>query len=244
MVAEVVTDMHTVINKLLIIILLPIFLSCAELGYFTPPDHWNCARPKSLSPTVEIAFFTKFDSPFHPSINLAKEHSNLSLKEYLKIAKKIHLSEPDTDWRDLGEFHCKAGKGRLTEISQKNRWGELRLLQFIFLHNKTIYVMTGASTKKEFSKVRKNLIQSFKSFTITNDLYAEIRDTQKKNEIINLISHMEEFAKSHERKKSEKEWKKIQNQIVGNLHEEGQHFQFLFLKDLHESKILPLLGKK
>lgn len=228
-------------RKICILLLLPLLLIAEEIGYFQPPKDWDCANPASLSPNVEIAFFTKMRSNFHPSINLAKEATDIPLKEYLKIVKKIHSSEPDTSWRDLGSLTCKAGKGRLTEISQKNHWGDLRLLQFIFLHGGVAYVLTGASTKEDFPKVRKPLIDSFRSFTITNDLFQELTDSKQLDALNQWIAYMEKYTGTHNRKNCEKEWKKVQKKILQDVDTLGPHFQFLLIKDLHQTKIQPLL---
>jgi hypothetical protein len=228
------------IKKYLLIFFVPSALFCQDFGYFRPPDNWNCANPKSLSESVEIGFFTKGKKGFAPSINLAKEDGAQSLKEYLKCVKDIHTSDPNISWRLLGDFHSKAGKGALCEIIMKNQWGKIRMLQYVVVKNNRAYVLTGASHTDEFSSLRKQFLNSFRSFTITNDLLSKLPANINEKITKALVPLNNKLSP----KKLEKKWKKIQNSVVHETQELGPHFQFLLLKKLYQEKIAPLKEKK
>jgi len=138
--------------------------------YFIPPSTWEQVDPKLLSPTVIIGYVDKSKTGFLPSINLAKENVNVSLSNYLLEVKKLYQKNKNNRWRDLGYIVTKAGKARLTEIDTKNKWGEVRILQLIFMKNSTVYVLTSSALKKDFHQFYPIIQKSLLSFDLSDNL--------------------------------------------------------------------------
>lgn len=142
-----------------------------SFSFFIPPKEWLVADPKMLSPRVKIGFLTKGKKEFCPSLNLATEKVDLSLEEYLKVIKTLHTQNKNNQWRDLGNFSTRSGMGHLIEIGTKTPFGQARLLQLIFIKDKTAYVMTASALKEEFAIYYQEFQKAFQSLTITEDLF-------------------------------------------------------------------------
>jgi hypothetical protein len=56
--------------------------------YFIPPKGWDLADQARLSPRVKICFIGKSQKSLLPSVNLAQEEVDVSLKTYIDIVKK------------------------------------------------------------------------------------------------------------------------------------------------------------
>ena len=143
---------------------LPLLL--ASSLYFTPPSNWETVKPKENMPYMQIGFLGKGSSEFRPSITFATEQVDVSLKEYVRAVKKIHTEDPNISWRDLGEFKMQAGNGRLVEISSPSAWGDVKILQAIFVKEHTAYILTGSVLKEEFIKHQSDFLGAFRSLSI------------------------------------------------------------------------------
>ena len=79
-------------------------------------------RPfKDLSSSVCIGFLGSGKNPyFRPSLNLASEEVDLSLKEYRAGGEKLHKQTPLLQIRDLGSSSCKMGPSHLLELILQN----------------------------------------------------------------------------------------------------------------------------
>lgn len=199
---------------------------------FAPPHEWQCAQSKKLSSYVKVGFIGKGSTPFNPSINLAIEEIDISQKEYIKAVKEVHLSEPNTTWRNLGKFSMKAGMGNLSEISSSSPWGDIKMLQAIFVQGKTAYILTAAVLKKEYPKFQKEIIESLRSFSLQPDLIHVLPDEQQKpfNEIFTSLGHFEGNDLQLQQKA---QWEQL-NQIVAECTGAGNYWRFLILQEGHE----------
>lgn len=126
---------------------------------FQPPDKWKMAESKMLSPNVKALVIGPSTSAYPPSINLATESYQGSLKQYIEIAKSIGTKKGGI-WKDLGPFTTKAGKGRLTQLDTKTNWGDVRMLHLIILKDGAIYVLTAAALKLEFPTYYKDIFDT------------------------------------------------------------------------------------
>lgn len=204
----------------------------AELPLFTPPASWNYVHPSKSSEYVLVSFKGKGLGPVHPTINLATEETEASLKDYVKAVKAIHLKTPGTKWRDLGPFHMKAGQGELTEISSKTPVGEVKVLQAIFTQNKTAYILTCSLLKKEFLELQKEVLTSFQSFSLEENLYTALSTEEKRtalHEIFTLLETPISEQASSKHKKNQSEF--LQNQIQEKFPEMGGYWQVLAMKE-------------
>lgn len=208
-------------------------LTDAKIPLFTPPSGWVCARPQKLSPHVQIGFITKGSYQFHPSINLAIEDvSHISLKEYVKAVKEIHLSEKNTTWRDLGKFSMKAGTGRLTEITSNSPWGEVKMLQAILVENSKAYILTAAVLKKEYLEFQKEILQSLQSLTLLPNLPSALASKEKQKEFEEIVQKLGQYLPEEDIVlKQKKEWEELQKTVSEKFPEMGGHWHFLVLQE-------------
>ncbi|MDP1608492.1 MAG: hypothetical protein Q8L98_04155 [Chlamydiales bacterium] len=210
---------------------LPLWLH-AHICYFLPPSGWACSLPKNMSPHVKIGFVAPETSEFRPSINLALEKVDVSLAEYLKAVKQIHLAQPNTHWRDLGKFKFMAGEGRLTEISSKPAWGEIKMLQAIFIQDKTAYILTAAVLKKDYIKQQKVLLEALQSLCLVPDLYQALPEEKQRQQFDQLFSSIESSpAEEQSEDWKEKQWSHLQAIVNDECSAMGAHWQFLALQE-------------
>lgn len=201
--------------------------------YFVPPEGWTCALPKNMSPHVKVGFISPKFSEFRPSINLALETVNVSLKEYLKAVKEIHLAQPNTRWRDLGRFQLAAGEGRLTEISSQSAWGDIKMLQAIFIQEDTAYILTAASLKKDFLKEQKKLLQALQSLTLAPDLYEKLPEEKQKESFQQFFTSLSTQPEKSDEWRKQK-WSTLQTLVEAAGSQMGSHWQFLALQEGHQ----------
>ena len=209
-----------------------LFLSAgfADHCIFTPPAGWEIAQLKNPSPYVKIGFVGKPSGEFRPSINLATEETDAPLKEYLQAVKELQTADPKTQWRDLGKFSMQSGTGRLIEISSPSPFGEMKILQAIFVSQGKAYILTAASLKEDLPKLQNELLKSFQSLNLIHDLWTPIQDPQKRAQFRALFSSLGQEDQTLE-------WKKLQAQ-VGSEPQLGPYWQFLALQEGY-AKIYP-----
>jgi hypothetical protein len=221
-------------------------LAAADYSFFIPPKDWELANPEKLSPRVKMGFIGSTKKELRPSVNLAMEEVDVSMNDYVAAVKKIHESDPNNRWRDLGKFSTPAGEARLTEIEAKSEWGDVRLLQLIILKNKTAYIITASALKEEFSRFYQEFQSVFRSFTITSDLIGAVPNSEKRQKFQNKCSALtkpfiekakaagsleqafadEKFQKDH--------WLPFQNSVIHDYADMGAYWQVLILQSTHE----------
>lgn len=193
----------------------------ADLCYFVPPKGWQAAQLKNPSAYVQVGFIGKGSTDFRPCVNLATEEVDVSLSEYVKAVKE--LQSPDAKWRDLGKLQMAGGTGRLVEMQGNSPFGDVKLLQAIFIKDKMAYILTAAVLKPDFADVQKELLQTFRSLTVITDLFAPVKDAKKKADLKTT------FAKLSETKDLES----LQKQI-DSLADLGGYWQFLAVQEANE----------
>lgn len=134
---------------------------------FSPPHGWHMAESKDLPPNVKMMVIGKTDGHFPPSINLATEAYSGTLKEYLKIVQNINNAK-GAIWKDLGTIQTAAGVGSLSQVDAKVQWGDISMLHLILLHKGTVYILTAAAAKAEFSNFYQTFFNSLRSLRINN----------------------------------------------------------------------------
>lgn len=208
------------------------FLLCipflqAKVALFNPPSGWEIAQLKNPSPFVKIGFLGKGTGEFRPSINLAMEEDiDISLKEYVKTVKELQAAENSSQVRDLGPFPIQAGQGRLLEITNPSPWGDIKVLQLLFVQDKKAYVLTAAVLKEDFLKFQKEILKSFRSLTLTEDLFSIIDDAQKRNDFYAF------FTKLGKTEEKDREWENLQTKASQFAHL-GPYWVFLLLQEGH-----------
>jgi hypothetical protein len=193
--------------------------------HFVPPPGWEIAQLKNPSPHVKVGFIGKGSTDFRPSINLATEEEvDVSLKEYVKAVKELQISDPSTKWRDLGTLPMKAGTGRLVEMSSTGPFGEIKIFQAMFVDEGTAYILTAAALKEDMGKLRSELLQSFQTLNLFEDLWSPIQEEKRKLDFKTLFLSLGTSVEK------EVEWGKLQ-QEVKNHSDLGPFWQFLVLTE-------------
>lgn len=210
-----------------ILFLSPLFCWAASLCVFTPPEGWQAAQPKQLSEHVQIGFVGKGSTEFHPSINLATEEIDCSLKEYVKAVKEIHTAQPNTTWRDLGKIQMKSGKGELTEITTTTPFGPIHMLQAIYVEKNIAYIVTAAVHKDDFLSQKQSIFKAIQSLQLVDSLATPIADLKLKNDFEAMFSQL---GASSEEQRSD-QWNQLQKFIVDKTGAMGGYWQFLALKE-------------
>lgn len=210
--------------RLLILFLMMFSLIDASICYFIPPNDWEAAQLKKHSPHVKIGFLGKGGTAFRPSINLATEEIDVSLKEYVKIVKDLHLQDPQLTLRDLGRFSMRGGKGRLLEMSNYSPFGELKLLQAILVKKGQAYILTAACLKKEFAQFQKGIIKALESLNVAKEIWTPLQDKKVQDQLKGLFSSLGTLESK------DQEWEKFQKQIA-SIESLGPYWQFLALQE-------------
>ncbi|MBX7067490.1 MAG: hypothetical protein K1X28_09695 [Parachlamydiales bacterium] len=210
-----------------ILFLLMISFLHAKVALFTPPAGWEIAQLKNPSPFVKIGFLGKGTGEFRPSINLATEDDvDVSLKEYVKTVKELQMAENSSQVRDLGPFPMQCGQGRLLEITNSSPWGDIKVLQVLFVQEKKAYVLTAAVLKEDFLHFQKEILKSFRSLTLADDLFSQIADTQKRSTFLDF------FSKLGQSEKKDSDWENLQKQ-ASQFADLGPYWVFLLLQEGH-----------
>jgi hypothetical protein len=179
-----------------------------------------------------VGFVGKGSTEFSPSVNLAFEEVDVSLKEYVKAVKQVHLSQGDTTWRDLGKFIMAAGEGRLTEITTASAWGEVKMLQAIFLKDHKACILTAAVLKKDYPNFQQPILQSLQSLSLASDLLSPLARDEQKRKFDEFFSSCSIRPSNEELEGWKKnQWGRLQKIVLEDCSEMGGHWQFLVLKD-------------
>jgi hypothetical protein len=139
----------------------------AKVAAFTPPPGWKMADPSSLPTHVKIMVVGEGAKELPPSINLGYEPFQGSLKEYLKIVKRINMRTGD-EWKDLGTIQTQAGPASLSQVDMKSKWGNLRQMHVIYLADGIVYILTAAALKEEFPRFYPQFFEAFHTFRVEN----------------------------------------------------------------------------
>lgn len=135
---------------------------------FVPPQGWQMADSKELSPNVKSMVVGKGDKEFPPSINLAVEPYKGTQKEYLKIVKRINEAGK-REWKDLGIIRTSAGDASLSQVDETGEWGSIRMMHVILVKESIAYILTAAATREEFSRFYKDFFAAMRSLNITKE---------------------------------------------------------------------------
>lgn len=208
---------------ILLFSLLFLFASADERRcYFVPPSGWEIAHLKKPSPHLKVGFLGKGSTEFRPSINLATEEIDGSLKDYVKAVKELQAADPKIKWRDLGDFSMQGGMGRLVQMSTRSAAGEIEILQAFLLADRTIYMLTTAVLKKDFPHLQPEVLKSLRSLDLIDDLCSPIADVETKSHFQTLFASLQTPEKP--------KWDDFQAEIE-SFSQLGPYWQFLALQE-------------
>lgn len=149
---------------------------------FTPPKGWRLADQQGLSPHVQIMVVGKGNNTYPPSMNLATEKFSGTLKDYLKIVKKINEAEK-VEWKDLGPIRTLSGNANLSQVEITTQWGQIKMMHAIAVKDQTAYILTASALKEEFPKFYKDFFNSIQSLAINKDLYETLKDSKQRSNL-------------------------------------------------------------
>ncbi len=179
---------------------------------FTPPQGWRYADPSQLSKAVKIMVVGTGSTHFPPSINLATEKFAGSLKDYIKIIKVINEKDGSV-WKDLGTIKTSAGVGSLSQVDLKNQWGEVREMHVVLKKRDTIYILTSAAIREDFSKYYKDFFEAMRSLKINKDFDEMVSSPSLREELLKKIATLKMAAQRSPFESEEfqnNEWKPFQ----------------------------------
>jgi hypothetical protein len=214
-----------------IVLYFPLFLY-SSVCYFTPPADWECCQPKNMSPHIQIGFVGKGSTEFRPSINLAVEEVDVSLKTYLKAVKQIHLAQGNAVWRDLGPFKVAAGEGRLIQLCSFSPCGEVEMFQAILIRDHQAYILTAAALKKDTPHLKETILKSLASLSIVPNLWTPLPLEEQRLQLQDFFSSIhtrpDDIALNDW---NAMQWIQLQKIVEKEGSSMGSHWQFLVLKD-------------
>lgn len=129
---------------------------------FTPPEGWRLAESATLPKSVKVMVVGEGSREYPPSMNLGTEPFQGTLKQYLKIVKEINESQK-SDWKDLGMIKTDAGDASLSQVDIRSEWGPVRMMHVILIKDGTVYILTAAALRDEFSDYYKEFFKALKS---------------------------------------------------------------------------------
>ncbi|MES2345646.1 MAG: hypothetical protein V4494_06905 [Chlamydiota bacterium] len=219
----------------LITLATPFIAEATVYSYFSPPKGWEIATPDKDAAHVKLGFIGPNKSGFAPSLNLAVENvGDLSTNEYIKAVKEIHERIPQNRFRQLGKIRTLSGESSLTEIDSKTEWGDVRLMQMIFLKDKIAYIVTAAALKEEFGALTKDFQKAFQSFIVTDDLFISVSGEERQEMLKTSLNAVKKAltGTSLEDKTFQKEhWQPFEKTITSNFSDMGLFWQFLVFQE-------------
>ncbi len=228
-------------QKLLTLLLFcPLWIQ-ASICYFQPPENWECINPKEISEHIQVGFLGKGKTEFRPSLNLAIEQVDLSLKAYVKIVREIHETEMNIPWRDLGEFTFRGGKGRLGEVTSQSPFGEVKMLQGILVKGGYAYILTGAALKDDFAENRADIIKALRSMNLVSDLFSPIANQEHRED---LRGRFEQYLALDSQERRQEEWDELQKFVTDEYASLGSHWHYLVLKEGYQQIFPSDTGQK
>lgn len=154
---------------------------------FTPPRDWRYADASQLGKAVKIMVVGQGSSHFPPSINLATETYQGTLKDYLKVMKAIN-DKDGAAWKDLGTIKTSAGNGSLSQVDLKNQWGEVREMHVVLKKKNTIYILTSAALRDDFAKYYKDFFDAMRSLKINKEFDEMVSSPSLREELLKKIA--------------------------------------------------------
>jgi len=168
-----------------------------DFAAFTPPQGWMTADRSQvdLPPLVKIMVVGKSSSTFPPSMNLTSSPYQGTLKQYLQIVKNRN-QQSRNEWKDLGMIKTNAGNASLSQVDSKTQWGDVRQMHVILVKNETVYILTAAALKTEFSLLYQDFFKAMQSLRVSSDPLEIIPNSPQKMEMKNEIKKLQLLWKS------------------------------------------------
>lgn len=167
--------MSLTFNRLLLLFLISLSSLIGEVDQLliSPPDGWKTALKETLPKRIKLMLVGQGKGFFPPSIHLGIEPYPGTHQEYLRMVKHVNTTFGDKT-RELGEIDTPAGKGLLIQVDSKNNFGPLRLLHFVLIRERTVFVLTGVSLQAESGSLMSTFLKVVQGLRFAPSLYDEI----------------------------------------------------------------------
>lgn len=135
---------------------------------FDPPAGWKMADSAQLPRYVEAMVVGESNSNYPPSINVSVEDFAGTLKDYLKIVKKINEAQ-NSAWKRMGTIETQAGQADLSTVDIQTSWGPVRLVHVILVRDGKAIILTGATKREEFVALYPIMLKSMRTLKVMSD---------------------------------------------------------------------------
>ncbi|QVL56685.1 MAG: hypothetical protein KFB93_04700 [Simkaniaceae bacterium] len=233
--------------KWLSLLFLPLFLSANEPFFvtFTPPKDWVISDPSQYQQGIKIGFIESKKKVFSPSITLSVEKiGKADLKTYIKAVQKNFEADQFSQFQELGTLHTLSGTGTLIQVDMKNRYGEIRLLQAITIHQGYAIIHSAAVPKNHFLTVHQKILNAFKSLNIFPTV-ADSCNHPNLQEEINCMMRCWKKYRTTSKNDTEtlfkspffqnNQWKPFVRYVENELNSQGSCWQLLAIKYIKET---------
>ena len=178
------------------------------------------------------------------AISLYIEKIPCDEKTYLDAVLKNHRSDITKSVRELGLLQTKSGKSHLLQIDTKSNWGKIRILQSILVKDGYAYIQTATSLRKDFLKINQELLKSFQSLCVAEDLPSTLENHEEFDK--KLTTLFKSWKKHLQTAKGEKEelfkanffqrnqWVPFTEYITQNYEDFGICWQILAIQHVKE----------
>lgn len=228
-------------------LVIPLFLFAREpfFATFDPPKGWIISDPSHYEKGVQVGYIQSNKRIFTPSITLAYEKvGKVDLPTYLKAVRKHFEEDRQSRYQELGTIQTKSGEGILIQVDMKNRFGEIRLLQAISIHEGIAIIHTASCTKRDFLKVHETLLGSFKSLSIYPTITSSCSHPSLKEKIEGIEKCWKKFCATSKDSPEKlfaspffqnNQWKPFVNYIEKELNSQGSCWQILAINHLKQN---------
>ena len=139
------------------------FNAIAAVYIFKPPSKCVAASVKNDCVKAQYAYKSEHGNVV---LNFALEPVTISLNEYIDAIGEL------SSIKRLGSISSKSSKGELIRVITDNN--SAQVFQAVFVEEGTAYIITASVPSKDLSSVRKDMMQSFRSFEKIDNVYASL----------------------------------------------------------------------
>ncbi|MEM8727207.1 MAG: hypothetical protein AAGE99_00610 [Chlamydiota bacterium] len=232
---------------LYLLLFLPLFLPATEPFFITldPPKGWLIADPSQYRDGMKIGLIESKKKNFSPSISLSLEKvGKVALKTYIKAVRKNYETNRSNRLQELGTIRTRSGCGTLIQVDMKNRYGEIRLLQAIIVHDGYAVIQSAAVLKDDFLSTQASILSSFESLVIYPSIVASCHHPPLEEKIADITHCWKKYRKTSTADNEtlfkssffqDNQWKPLVSYIGNELKSQGSCWQFLAIKHMKET---------
>jgi hypothetical protein len=136
-----------------------------EAPSFEVPSDWTVTDPNEVDSRIVMLATGKGKLTIPPTLNLATEKTEVTLRQYLKIIRENTMAE-GREWKEIGNIETVSGTANLSQCDIETKWGKTRLLHAILLRDQVAYVLTASAMDDEFADNYELFFNSLRSLQL------------------------------------------------------------------------------